>query len=39
MSSVGVSLATVKLDLRFARAWLAAELGGQLAGRVHEYAL
>ena len=34
--AVGVSLATVKRDLRFARAWLAAELGGELAGRVHE---
>jgi RNA polymerase sigma factor (TIGR02999 family) len=34
--AAGVSLATVKRDLRFARAWLAAELGGELAGRVHE---
>jgi RNA polymerase sigma factor (TIGR02999 family) len=34
--AVGVSLATVKRDLRFARAWLAAELGGELAGRIHE---
>jgi RNA polymerase sigma factor (TIGR02999 family) len=29
--AVGVSLATVKRDLRFARAWLAAELSGELA--------
>jgi RNA polymerase sigma factor (TIGR02999 family) len=28
---VGVSLATVKRDLRFARAWLAAELGHEPA--------
>jgi RNA polymerase sigma factor (TIGR02999 family) len=28
---IGVSLATVKRELRFARAWLAAELSGQLA--------
>ena len=34
--AVGVSLATVKRDLRFARAWLAAELGGDVANRVHE---
>ena len=34
--AVGVSLATVKRDLRFARAWLAAELAGELAGRGHE---
>jgi RNA polymerase sigma factor (TIGR02999 family) len=34
--AVGVSLATVKRDLRFARAWLATELGSELAGRVHE---
>jgi RNA polymerase sigma factor (TIGR02999 family) len=27
---LGVSLATVKRDLRFARAWLAAELGGEV---------
>jgi RNA polymerase sigma factor (TIGR02999 family) len=33
--AVGVSLATVKRDLRFARAWLAAELGGEVADRVH----
>lgn len=30
--AVGVSLATVKRELRFARAWLAAELGGEPAG-------
>jgi RNA polymerase sigma factor (TIGR02999 family) len=29
--AVGVSLATVKRELRFARAWLAAELSGELA--------
>lgn len=29
--AVGVSLATVKRELRFARAWLAAELGGEPA--------
>ena len=29
--AVGLSLATVKRELRFARAWLAAELGGELA--------
>jgi RNA polymerase sigma factor (TIGR02999 family) len=29
--AVGVSLATVKRDLRFARAWLAAELSRELA--------
>ena len=28
--ALGVSLATVKRDLRFARAWLAAELGGEV---------
>ena len=28
--ALGVSLATAKRDLRFARAWLAAELGGEL---------
>jgi RNA polymerase sigma factor (TIGR02999 family) len=28
--ALGVSLATVKRDLRFARAWLAAELGGDV---------
>jgi len=32
--AVGVSLATVKRDLRFARAWLAAELGAEIANRV-----
>lgn len=29
--AVGVSLATVKRELRFARAWLAAEMGAELA--------
>lgn len=28
--ALGVSLATVKRDLRFARAWLAAEMGGEV---------
>jgi RNA polymerase sigma factor (sigma-70 family) len=30
--ATGVSLATVKRELRFARAWLAAELGGTVRG-------
>ena len=30
-SALDVSLATVKRELRFARAWLAAELSGELA--------
>lgn len=33
--AMGVSLATAKRDLRFARAWLAVELGGGGVGEIH----